>query len=105
VARDFFWQGEAGSGLIQSLSLEDGKVLSEVYDPNRNAAMGYIADMRSSADIQDMSWGRWQLSIPELDLMLLKRKYPELNSKDNDMKTRAWKRFLASSESKPYRVH
>lgn len=46
-----------------------------------------------------------ELSIPEFDYAVLIVRYPELNSKDGVEQTNAWKRFLASPESEPYRVH
>lgn len=44
------------------------------------------------------------LCIPELELMKLKRKYPDLASKDNEIRSKAWLRYLTSSESAPWRV-
>lgn len=51
-----------------------------------------------------MEWGQHQLQIPTMHLKALKLKYPELDSSDADIKLRAWKRFLRSAESKPYRT-
>ena len=48
--------------------------------------------------------GRWMLSIPFEDYLALQVKYPELASPDGQIKTRAYKRFMASPESKPYRL-
>jgi len=104
MPREFFWSGEAGSGLTQSLSIEDGKLLSHTYDPNYVNAMEYLKKVRSSADVQDMSFGRWKLSIPELALLKLERKYPELASDDHQIQTAAWKKFINSSEARPYMV-
>jgi hypothetical protein len=44
------------------------------------------------------------LSIPFEDYLALQVKYPELASPDGQIKTRAYKRFMASPESKPYRL-
>jgi len=105
MSREFFWGGDAGNSLKQSLSLHDGYVLSEVHQPERDAIMAETQAIRThDTPPDDLSFGRWCLRIPELDLMLLKRKYPELDSKDGQIKTQAWKKFLSSSESKPYRV-
>ena len=39
-----------------------------------------------------------------MDLVKLKRKYPELDSDDMQIKAKAWNKILKSSESEPYRV-
>lgn len=48
--------------------------------------------------------GRWVLSIPHEDFEKLCMKYPELASRDPSIKSAAYKRFLRSDESKPYRM-
>ncbi len=51
-----------------------------------------------------MDWGQIALQIPMSHRRALGIKYPELNSTDWETNTRAWKKFAASDESKPYRV-
>jgi hypothetical protein len=46
-----------------------------------------------------------ELSIPELDYAILKIRYPELNSRDANERTRAWQRFANSPESEDYRLY
>jgi hypothetical protein len=53
---------------------------------------------------RDLTFGRQVLAIPALDDYLLKKKYPDLNSPDHDTKQRALAKFMASSESAPYKV-
>ena len=48
--------------------------------------------------------GRWALSIPFEDFERLCLKYPELASKDPQTKSAAYKRFMRSDASKPYRM-
>ena len=48
--------------------------------------------------------GRWALSIPFVDWLALRRKYPELASADPQIRSRAYLRFMASPESMPFRV-
>jgi hypothetical protein len=50
------------------------------------------------------SFGRVELRIPFRERKLLSLKYPELDSTDWETQLRAWKRFIASPESKPFRV-
>jgi hypothetical protein len=45
-----------------------------------------------------------ELTIPLMDLYYLKKANPELDSSDAMVRTLAWKKFMASSESDPYRV-
>lgn len=51
-----------------------------------------------------MDWGGMQLSMPKSHRAYWGGRYPDLNSKDGDIKLKAWERFLKSDESKPYRV-
>jgi len=54
--------------------------------------------------VNDLSFGRLALSIPELDHHYLVQKYPDLASPDAGIKNAALAKFMASSESIPYRV-
>jgi len=47
----------------------------------------------------------WELSIPLVDYYALRTKYPDLKSTDPLTRTLAWKKFLGSAESLPYKVH
>ena len=58
--------------------------------------------IEDAAAEQDM--GRIELHIPELDLAVLKIRYPELACRDHEIYNRAWDKFIASSESLPYRI-
>ena len=53
---------------------------------------------------RDLSFARQVLSIPELDHYYLMKKYPDLQSTDAKVKQRALAKFMASSESAPYKV-
>lgn len=53
---------------------------------------------------RDLTFGRQVLAIPELDHAILIKKYPDLASPDKDIKQRALAKFMASSESAPYKV-
>jgi hypothetical protein len=60
---------------------------------------------RNPGAVKDLSFGRWALSIPELDHIHLVAKYPDLQSHHGPTKQAALAKFMASSESAPYRVH
>lgn len=44
------------------------------------------------------------LSIPPLDYQVIKRMFPDLTSKDHEIRSGAWRRFARSPLSEPYRV-
>jgi predicted secreted Zn-dependent protease len=47
---------------------------------------------------------RCALSIPELDYYVLLQRFPDLASPDAATKTSAWKKFIRSPLSEPYRL-
>ena len=80
-----------------------------LYQPERDATMGAVKDLRNSGMVQDTPTGanwRWCLSIPYDDLEALRRsvKWCELFAPDRETSQRAWRRFMQSSDSAPYRV-
>jgi len=66
------------------------------------------ANLRSLDGIRDLSFGRWCLTIDDADYQALTQRFPELSFEngeiDKDLRTRAWRRFMKSSASEPYRV-
>ena len=54
---------------------------------------------------RNFGFGGVELVIPELDMAVIKRRFPETNSPDAGIRHRAWLKFLNSPESEPYRVH
>jgi hypothetical protein len=54
--------------------------------------------------INDLSFGRLALSWPELDYHYWIKKYPDMASDDRAIRDAALAKFMASSESIPYRV-
>lgn len=63
-------------------------------------ASGKRADLTS----KDGSWGYAALNIPELDYYVLMHRFPDLNSKDHEIKRKAWMKFCQDPASLPYRV-
>jgi len=70
----------------------------------RTAILERNQELQRNDVINDLSFGRQVLSIPELDHYYLVKKYPELQSHDKQIKQRALAKFMASPESAPYRV-
>ena len=92
------------SGLYRDrYSLEDGKLWRVREQTNRDAILQANAALRS-AEARRLEGMRWALSIPQDDYDMLKARHPELASTDQEVKRRAWQRFMVSAESLPYRV-
>lgn len=85
----------------------EGKLYSRLVMSTsiRNAILERNKELqRTPGALRDLSHGRWALSIPELDHYYLCKKYPDLISPDHHTRNRALAKFMASSESAPYRV-
>ena len=83
---------------------ENGHIVRENYQPSRTAVLEATKYRRDHPGImQDAPFGRAMLTIPELDYQRLIKHYPALDSLDAVEQTKAWKRFLRSAESEPYR--
>lgn len=46
-----------------------------------------------------------ELSIPELDYYVIVQRFPDLRSKDPQIKRNAWLKFMGDPASEPYRIH
>ena len=83
---------------------EHGHIVRENYQPTRKAVLEATKYRRDHPGImKDAPFGRAMLTIPQLDYQRLMKVYPALNSLDAVEQTKAWKRFLRSAESEPYR--
>lgn len=81
-----------------------GHLAGFVKDPNRGKVLEQNKQLRREG-LKDLSFGRWALSIPEIDYKKLVLANPALRSQDQVERTLAWKSFMASPESVPYRVN
>ena len=77
-------------------SRQDSQDISEIRD--------FANEMLMDGGSRTTQIGKSELLIPTLVLRQLKKKYPDLDSPDRMTKVRAWKKFLASTESKPWRT-
>lgn len=83
---------------------EQGHLVRSHTQPNRKAILREVQTRRDNpGSVRDLSFGRPVLTIPDLDLHRLFRIYPDLACPDAEIKTKAWLKFMRSSESKPYR--
>lgn len=88
----------------QSITIADGQVTHVLEQPERAALLEIVADTRREPVADREGLGRWALSVPYEDWLILKRKYPDLGARDGQIRTRAWQRFIQSPESYPYRM-
>jgi len=54
-------------------------------------------------NLKDLTFGRLALSIPQQHYEVLTMIYPDLQSPDAEIKTKAWKAFCITEESIPYK--
>lgn len=84
---------------------QDGTAHGRLLQPSRDLILQRNQELRKNPDaIRKLESMGWELSIPEADYYNLRKKYPDLASPDGMVRTLAWKSFLASAESVPYRV-
>ncbi len=81
-----------------------GRLAGFVKDTRRDQVLETNRQLRREG-LKDLSFGRWALSIPEIDYKALTRRNPALKSQDAVERTLAWKAFMASPDSIPYRVN
>jgi hypothetical protein len=93
-----------GGLFLERVGLEGGRIYRELVQPSRELILQHNAHARAAGGPSDLSFGRLQLRIPLEDLAQLYLLNPELNSPDAQIMTQAWRRFVASPESLPYRV-
>lgn len=82
-----------------------GTILTtETSDPNSDRILEQNELIRNENLVTQRPDLHWSLSLPEFEYHMLIRKNPDLGSPDSGISTRAWKKYIASSESRPYRV-
>lgn len=83
----------------------EGKLYTEIVQPDRDIILQRNQNLRNNPGVlQDLSFGRLAMTIPEEDYYDLKAKYPALSHPDPKERTKAWKRFMNTSEAKPFLV-
>ena len=90
---------------LESWCVKAGKLQRRSELAGRRFILDENAELRKQPEaLRTLSFGQMALQIPSPDLRALWRKYPDLNAKNAATKRNAWLRFIASSESDPYRV-
>lgn len=83
----------------------DGVLYRQMTQPERPLILNRNAELRKNPGvINDLSFGRQMLSIPEIDYIALCRKYPILVNGSNKEIEQFYRKFIRSSESEPFRV-
>ncbi len=90
VNQDFFEQAYA---VLQSMQHRD------------YAQLDRQMDMAKDEIITDLSFGRLALQIPQDHYEVLTMLYPDIQNRDAQVKTLAWKAFMATDTSLPYKVN
>ena len=85
--------------------MEGSQLIREVRQPSRRPILAALAEVRKNPQaLRPLTFMGWELRIPLNDYWPLLQKFPDLHSSDAETKTKAWRSFMASSESDPYRV-
>lgn len=80
------------------------RVYFDWQQPGWNSLLKTVERVRDNRLVRQMDWGVVELEIPVGMLHFLKKRYPDLDSPDSSIKTAAWKKYLASAASKPFRT-
>ena len=93
-----------GEGLFRDrYSWEDGKLYREREQGNRAHILA-ANQLARSLDKRRTDGYRWALRIPEDDYAVLVKLMPELVAPDREIRDKAWRAFIVSDASRPYRV-
>jgi len=92
---------------LDEIEMSGDTVVRKRSQPARNQILETVKRMRLEGVTKDSDHavGRWTLSIPKSDYWNLVAINPDLQSPDIETQTKAWDKFIASSESLPYRVY
>ena len=92
--------------LFSEFKVEGDRLVRRTAQPTRRPILEFVHRIRTEGDaVRPLTFMGWELSIPENDYFPLLEKYPELNSPDAEIRTRAWRKFIGSSEAEPYRIN
>jgi hypothetical protein len=78
--------------------------VSTLGNTDRKNGLGFLQRLRNRGGAQHQDFGAVELSIPELDFYVITSRYPDLMSPDAEISTKAWNKFIRSSESAIYRT-
>lgn len=101
------WHERDGNDVYRH-TIEDGKYYLEVKVGGRADVFRFNHEVRAGGHrgrLPVSGAGDMALNFAsDAEVQLLARKYPDLQHWDTDIRGKAWRKFMASSESKPYRM-
>lgn len=103
LPRHKFWDGFIERGVAVDHK-DDGFQISRLDKQDCRPVLDHNREMMAAGGSRTGSFGKFELCIPELELHNLKRRYPDLASPDMQTRVKAWKKYIRSVESKPWRV-
>lgn len=83
---------------------EPGKIYTRRTQPTEDVILKRNQKMRNELPEKDLTFGRHVACIPMIAYMKFKKQYPELSSKDQDLKNRTWAKILKDPANKKYLV-
>ena len=83
---------------------EQGHLVQRNYQPSRSAVLAEVKARRDNpGSMRKLEFGVCALTVPQLDFKRLCKMFPDLIAPDGHTQTVAWRKFMASSLSEPYR--
>lgn len=80
------------------------KSLTLPNTPTIRGALDFVARLRNDRATRDLSFGRWATSVPISHIKALANKFPGLWPLSHPDHQTAYRKFLNSPDSKPYRL-
>ena len=68
-------------------------------------AMDYRMNLAKDENINDLSFARWALSVPDDHFTALSIAYPQLTNTDAQIQLKAWRKFMKNPLCLPYMIN
>lgn len=99
------WRDSDGMFVREYFVEPDGTMSVGTTQPGRAAILARNARARIEKPLRDVEGlGRMLLNIPFVDRERLRHELPELDSHDSATRNEAWRKFIASDASLPFKV-
>lgn len=91
--------------IFSSWKMEGTHLVRTQVQPSQDIILDFNAELRKNKGaLRHLSFAGLELNIPEIDFYVLLKKYPDLGCPDAEIKTKAWRKFIGTSESDKFRV-
>jgi hypothetical protein len=98
------WRETTPEGLVLDYEQDGERVTRAMYEPRSLATKLHNAELRKHDVPRDTPLGRPALSMEMVDIYTASKLFPDLMSPDADSRNKAWRKFIASPMSDPYKV-